>query len=165
MEGGANMKRKLFSPSLLVLGCVLVTFAGCETLPSWAGGSRDTVGEESLAEVPMVESVFPPAAAARFDDVPVPEAMKMEHERSFVFQSESLEVGFLIYEGRLTPEDAAQFFVDSLPRAGWALLDVIEYNDITIKFDQPEKNLIIHISPKFRGCVAKIILTPKTVAK
>ncbi len=156
------MKRRLFSPSLLVLGCVLVTFAGCETFPSWPGGSRDAVSEESLADIPTIESVFPPAAAARFEDVPVPEAMKMEHKRSFVFQSEALEIGFLIYEGRLMPEEAAQFFVDTLPRAGWNLLDVIEYNDITIKFDQPEKNLIIHVSPKFRGCVAKIILTPKT---
>ena len=156
------MKWRLFSPGLLVLGCVLVAFTGCETMPVWPASSGDTVSEESLAEIPTVESVFPPAAAARFDDVPVPEGMKMEHKRSFVFQSGALEVGFLIYTGPLMPEEAAQFFVDALPRAGWNLLDVLEYNDITIKLDQPEKNLIIHVSPKFRGCVVKIILTPKS---
>jgi len=155
------MKYRLSWPGLMVLGCVLVTITGCETLPFWPGSSRDTVSEQSLAEIPMVESVFPPAAAARFTDIPVPEGMEMQHERSFVFESETLQIGFLIYEGRLTPEETAQFFVDALPRAGWTLIDVLEYNDITIKFDQPEKNLIIHISPKARGCVAKIILTPK----
>jgi hypothetical protein len=85
----------------------------------------------------------------------------MVHERSFVFESGDLQIAFLIYEGRMPPEDAAQFFVDTLPRAGWTLHDVLEYNDITIKFDQPDRNLLVHISPKLRGCVAKIMLTPK----
>jgi hypothetical protein len=156
------MKRRLFSPGLLVLGCVLVVFTGCETFPTWPGSSADTVSEESLAEIPSVESVFPPAAAARFEDVPVPEGLEMVHKRSFVFQSGDLEVGFLIYKGRLMPEEAAQFFVDTLPRAGWNLLDVLEYDDITIMFERPDKNLIVHISPKFMGCVARIRLTPKS---
>ena len=156
------MRGRLLSPVLLILGCVLVAFTGCETFPYWPGRSTEALDEEPLPEVPTVESVFPPAAAARFDDIPVPEGLKMVHARSFVFESEDLQIAFLIYEGRLLPEETAQFFVDALPRAGWTLIDVLEYDDITIKFDQPDKNLLVHISPKTRGCVAKIMLTPKS---
>jgi len=136
-------------------------FTGCQTFPYWPARSSETIEQEQLPDVPPVESVFPPAAAARFDDIPVMEGLKMVHERSFVFESEDLQIAFLIYEGRMAPEDAAQFFVDALPRAGWTLHDVLEYNDITIKFDQPDRDLLVHISPKFRGCVVKIRLTPK----
>jgi hypothetical protein len=156
------MSGRLFSPVVLILGCVLVVLTGCETFPYWPGRSRQAVDEQPLPEVPTVESVFPPAAAARFDDIPVPEGLKMVHARSFVFESEDLQIAFLIYEGRMTPEEAAQFFVDALPRAGWTLLDVLEYDDITIKFEQADKNLLVHISPKTRGCIAKIMLTPKS---
>ena len=160
-EGGTVMKGKMLLPGLFVLGCVLVVFAGCETFPYWPGGSGEPLSEESLAEIPTVESVFPPAAGARFDDIPVPEGMEMNHDRSFVFESEQLQIAYLIYEGRLTPEETAQFFADALPRAGWDLLDVLQYDDITLRFNKPEKNLVVHVSPKTRGCVAKIMLTPR----
>ncbi len=156
------MRGALLSPGWLILGCVLVAFTGCQTTQHWPARSSGTEGDQRLSDLPPVESVFPPAAAARFDDIPVPEGLKMVHARSFVFESEDLQIAFLIYEGRMAPEDAAQFFVDALPRAGWTLHDVLEYNDITIKFDQPGRNLLVHISPKMRGCVAKIMLTPKS---
>jgi hypothetical protein len=114
-----------------------------------------------LGEVPIVTSAFPPAAAARFDDVPIPEGLKMQHESSFVFESEQLQIAYLIYEGRMTPEEVAQFFLDTLPNANWTLVNVLQYNDITITLRKPDKDLVIHISPRrTRGCVAKISLTP-----
>ena len=157
------MRSRLLLPGLLVLGCAFVAFTGCQTAPYVPAGSTGAAGGEALADVPPVESVFPPAAAARFDDIPIPEGLKMVHERSFVFESGDLQIAFLIYEGRMAPEDAAQFFVDTLPRAGWTLHDVLEYNDITIKFDQPDRNLLVHVSPRMiKGCVTKIMLTPKS---
>ena len=156
------MERRLPVLAALVLGCALATFAGCASLPFSLGRPTEPVTEETLGEVPSVESVFPPAAAARFDDIPVPEGMNMEHERSFVFESDQLQIAYLIYEGRLTPEETAQFFLDALPRAGWTLLDVLQYNDITITLRKPDKNLVVHVSPKTRGSVARISLTPRS---
>ncbi len=156
------MRRTEFSPALwLCLGCALVAVAGCETVPFFSRGSAEPIMEESLGEVPIVASAFPPAAAARFDDIPIPEGLEMKHKDSFVFESEQLQIAYLIYEGRMSPEDAAQFFLDALPRGNWTLVNVLQYNDITITLRKPDKDLVVHISPRrTRGCVAKISLTP-----
>jgi hypothetical protein len=156
------MKRTEFSPALLLcLGCALLVVAGCETLPFPSRGSTEPITEQSLGEVPIVESAFPPAAASRFDDIPVPEGLTMKHANSFMFESGQLQIAYLIYEGRMMPEDAAQFFLDALPNANWTLVNVLQYNDITITLRKPDKDLVIQISPRrTRGCVARIALTP-----
>jgi hypothetical protein len=91
--------------------------------------------------------------------------MKMQYEHSFVFENGVFQIAYLIYEAHMTPEDAVQFFIDSLPRAGWTLLNVLEYNDITVKFTKPDKDLLVQVSPKFRGCLTRISLTPKRGTK
>ena len=156
------MKRTEFSRAvLLYLGCALLAVAGCQTSPFSSRRSTEPITEESLGEVPIVESAFPPAAAARFLDIPVPEGLTMKHANSFVFENEELQIAYLIYEGRMSPEDAAQFFLDALPNASWTLVNVLQYNDITITLRKPDKDLVVHISPRrTRGCVAKIALTP-----
>lgn len=156
------MRRIGCSPAVLLCLCyALVAVTGCETLPFSPGRPAEPIVEESLGEIPAVESAFPPAAATRFDDIPVPEGMKMKHEDSFVFESEELQVAYLIYEGRSSAEEVAQFFLDALPRAGWTLLNVLQYDDITITLRKPDKGLVVHVSPKrTRGCVARISLTP-----
>ena len=157
------MRRIGCSPAVLLCLCyALVAVTGCETLPFSLGGPAEPIVEESLGEIPAVESAFPPAAATRFDDIPVPEGLSMKHENSFVFESEQLQIAYLIYEGRLMPEEAAQFFLDALPRANWTLLNVLQYNDITITLRKPDRDLVIHVSPKRRGCVARISLTPRS---
>lgn len=158
------MRRTTLSPAvLLCLACALIAVAGCETLPFSLGRPAEPITEEPLGEIPAVESAFPPAAATRFDDIPVPEGLKMKHETSFVFESKELQIAYLIYEGRMSPEETAQFFLDALPRAGWTLLNVLQYNDITITLRKPDRGLVIHVSPRrTRGCVARISLTPRS---
>jgi len=115
---------------VLMLAAVLLLPA-CETLrgnkpvaePGLEGNSEDPA---AYATPIVPEPGLALAPEQRFQDVPLPVGLDEDLERSFVFESPTLQVGRLVYGSRDTIAELTQFFIRECPTAQWQLRSVIE---------------------------------------
>lgn len=152
---------------MVVLLAAILIMPACETLR----------GDKQVAE-PMPDGelaedyttpVVPVAGLAlapeqRFKDVPLPIGLDEDLERSFVFESPTLQVGRVVYKSRDTIGELTQFFIRECPTAQWELRNVIEaQGGKTLQFTKPGKRLEVLVKG---GSFAKgrrlvITLTPE----
>ena len=56
----------------------------------------------------------------------------------------------------------AQFYLDEMPRYGWALLNMTEYGNIILFFEKEAESAILTLLPKTRGStLVQISFFPK----
>jgi len=60
----------------------------------------------------------------RIQDVPLPAKAKEDLERSYVYESSSLQLGRMVYTVRASVNEIAQFYIDNAPAAGWKLINI-----------------------------------------
>lgn len=73
----------------------------------------------------MVEAPLAPASHFQLHDVPVPAEISYSRANSFISETPRGRSASLVYNGRVHPERAANFFRDQLsaPAIGWKLKD------------------------------------------
>lgn len=137
-----------------VLFALLGTVLGCQSLP-WQ--------QDNLPPVELLEeegsragTVTPPppktglemASGQRFRDVPLPAKAKEDRERSFIYESASLQVGRMVYTIRASVNDLAQFYIDHCPAADWQRISTNEASGgVTMVFTKPGKRLEVSVVP------------------
>ncbi|HQL93292.1 MAG TPA: hypothetical protein P5069_07815 [Candidatus Hydrogenedentes bacterium] len=163
------MKRTLLS---LALCCAFL--AGCETMP-WQ--SNDDLPPVELLEEsqpapaePAVSEAAPAAPAEsgpsltmspnqRFKDVPLPEKAKEDLDRSYIYESPTLQIGRMVYTIRADQNAIAQFYISQCPASGWSLESVQQANgNANLLFKQPGKRLEVMVQPLGMGRGQRLIL-------
>ncbi len=141
----------------LILGAIVcgAVFAGCQTMP-W---QRDTMPPVELLEDTETSqgtvTAAPPQTPAlqmapnqRFKDVPLPMKAKEDLDRSYVYESPSMQVGRMVYTIRAPVNDIAQFYIDACPAADWKLVSVKQgTGGAELLFRKPGKKLEVSILP------------------
>ncbi|MCG6910712.1 MAG: hypothetical protein LJE94_11390 [Deltaproteobacteria bacterium] len=101
------MAKRALVWALTVTLCVTV-MGGCSGLKrrdaAATGGDFKTAPEEIYLD---------------FDDILIPENMKRDKERSFVFRIGPLSAGVLALKGRVPPENLIGFFDSNMSRDNW----------------------------------------------
>ena len=99
----------------------------------------------------------------RFADVPLPEGVKENAERTFVYEGRGLQIGRMVYTTRKKAADLAQFYVRECPTAGWQLDNIVQADVITLNFSKPDKSLRVTITNlgMARGRELVLLLVPK----
>lgn len=159
------MNRYLFAMSCIVL----LSLAGCQSMP-WQRNTMPPV--ELLDDDPVrVEEVAPPpppaatlqpapkqaptlaiASRTRMRDVPLPEKAKEDLERTYVYESPTLQVGRMVYTIQAAVNDIAQFYIDTCPGADWRMVSVKQAaGGAELLFRKPGKKLEVSISPRALG--------------
>ena len=140
---GRTMRR---ATSLLVI--VLLGVAGCATGP---------FGKKSSAPVPGIDNgtgteagMLPgpgllPAPTPRFPDIPLPQGLKEDIERSYVYESATLQIGRMVYTSRDALNELARFYLQECPGNGWELDEVLTADGYEILFEKPGKRLTVTI--------------------
>ncbi len=164
----------------LVVGMVMATLFGCETMP-WKRNAMPPVElleETESATTPeaKAEPVKTPAPKApealqlsnnqRIKDVPLPAKAKEDPERSYVYESSNVQYGRMVYTIRASVNEVAQFYIDNAPDAGWRLDSVKqEEGSAALLFFQNGKKLDVLVSPlgMFRGQRLVLNLVPDHV--
>lgn len=102
----------------------------------------------------------------RFKDVPLPEGLKEDTERTFVYESPAIEIGRMVYTCRKNPAELAQFYIRECPTAGWELDSVVQADVITLNFLKPDKKLRVTITDLGigRGTELVLLLIPEESA-
>ena len=148
--------------------CVLVTGAGCTSLPWQRSGEAPPPmfleEEEELAVEPMTEFYVDPvveplpepvsrlgiAPYRRFSDMPLPAGAKEDQERTYVYESSRLQIGRMIYTAKGTLNELTQFFIEEYKVEGWTLKSVLRAEGADLLFGKPGKGLRVTIAPSTR---------------
>ena len=129
------MKRRLAVAMLLMLLAVGISISGC---------MQKTVTPESAG---TTEGALP-AAAYRFEDLPVPATMNLIRADSYLFESGASRAGILVYEGKEDPADLVKYYRENMPQHNWKLTSVFEHEEANLVFRKPGWNCNITIVKK-----------------
>ncbi|MCX8065455.1 MAG: hypothetical protein N3G21_09840 [Candidatus Hydrogenedentes bacterium] len=95
----------------------------------------------------------------RFSDVPLPEGVKEDFERTYVYQSPTLQVGRMVYTLRADVNDIVQFYTKECPNHGWKLDNVLQGDGVQLNYSKPGKKLQVNVRPQGIGRPKQIVLT------
>jgi hypothetical protein len=91
-------------------------------------------------------SPIPAMAMTRFSDVPLPQGIKEDLERSYVFESRTLQVGRMVYSVDRRVTSVAQFYIQEAPKYGWQLTSVLQAEGAQLSFEKPGKRMWVSVS-------------------
>lgn len=121
----------------------LTGLTGCETL------SRGNDGQDSLSTSTMSSrsafDTISPLADRRFPDIPLPPGAREDIQRTYVYESGTIQIGRMIYTVKAPLNEVAQFYIQHAPRDGWALDSVMQAEGALLLFTKPGKRLTVSI--------------------
>ena len=164
---------------IVLMMVVTMMLPACKSGMPWQAKSNqpvaekvDTLGAEKTKEPYEAPVIEQPGLALspeqRFKDIPLPVGLKEDLDRTFVYQSSTIEVGRMVYKSRSTLVDLTQFFLRECPTAGWKRQNVLEAEGgKTLLFVKPGKALDVQITrPGFlKGRRVSITLRPTKEAE
>ncbi|WP_028573732.1 hypothetical protein [Desulfonatronovibrio hydrogenovorans] len=139
-----------FSVLILVL-----LVAGCANMR----GSGPEPSAERFDPPPAEESVS--HRYYDFDDIPIPNEMKISPRDSILFESQNIRAGMLTFTGRVDSDSLFNYFQVSMQNEGWRLLSYIKYGNYILTFDKPEKICIVRITERQFSSELQIWISPK----
>jgi hypothetical protein len=93
------------------------------------------------------EMIPTPAATYRFEDIPIPRSLEIKKEESFIYESEAMKTGILVYAGKAKVGELARFFKENMGTHGWTLVSNFERSDALLTFNKPGWGCVITILP------------------
>ena len=140
--GGVKMSPwlKVITVRFCPKGCWHLILAGTLVLAAVIGCARTPEAEKS-------EMIPTPAATYRFEDVPIPRSVAIEKKESFIYESEAIKTGILVYVGKAKVAELANFFKENMVNHGWKLVSNFERDDALLNFSKPGWGCVISILP------------------
>ncbi|MFB0507513.1 MAG: hypothetical protein ACETWT_12345 [Thermodesulfobacteriota bacterium] len=133
--------------SLFVLvGLAVVT--GCSRL----GWERKTP-----KEVPQVGEQ---ARYYHFQDVLIPHELKLEMDKSFIYETTSVKAGRLVFSGRVEVYSLSNFFTNNMEKDGWRLVNKFGFKDVVLNFTKPDKNCTVNIYDRPINTIVEVWVGP-----
>lgn len=105
------------------------------------------VGCARTPEAKKSEMTPTPAAMYRFEDIPIPRSLAVEEDESFIYESEAIKTGILVYAGKAKVRDLVRFFKENMGPHGWRLVSNFERDDALLSFSKPGWGCVIAIKP------------------
>ncbi len=154
---------------VLVLVSVVACTIGCQSMENpfrrqAPAPPPDLELEGRASQTPAVsEPGLKLSPQQRFADVPLPEGVKENAERTFVYEGRGLQIGRMVYTTRKRAADLAQFYVRESPTAGWQLDNIVQADVINLYFSKPDKTLRVTITNLgvVKGRELVLLLVPK----
>ena len=122
----------------LILSAGLL-FAGCETMPFQTEeeppvkllGASESGGSTTA---PIDGPGIPAAGHKRFNEIPLPDGLREDTQRTFVYDSRSVRIGKMVYNSKNTVNELAQFYITNAPLDGWNLVSTTQSEDSVLLF-------------------------------
>ncbi len=92
-------------------------------------------------------SPLPAMARTRFSDVPLPEGIKEDIERSYVYESSSLQVGRMVYKVNQRVTTVAQFYMTEAPKYSWQLTSMLQAEGAQMTFEKVGRKMWVSVTP------------------
>jgi hypothetical protein len=157
------MMRRVLSAALisvLLVGCQSVKWPWSKD-SSMPVASTDTTG--TATDAPLVpEPGLATSPEQRFSDLPLPMGVKQDADRSFVYESNTLQIGRMVYTCKSSVNEISQFFIRECPSANWKLQNVTEAGGTQLIFTKPDRRLTVVVQNLgvARGRQITLLLVP-----
>lgn len=134
---GVSLSLKKMWAVGIVLVLILSFFNGCSTLSreKREGASKDIVGKYYF-----------------FEDVRIPQELNYKQKKSFVYETPRFKAGVLHFtKWRLDVDSLIDFFIYSMERDNWKLINSYKGKESVLNFSKPDKTCMIKIVEKWWG--------------
>lgn len=102
------------------------------------------------------------ASGQRFPDIPLPDGLTTDTARTFVYESDTLTIGRMVYTTKASVTELAQFFINQAPLSGWTRVNLIEADGVDMLFTKPGKRLEVSAREASRNTSTLVVnLTPE----
>lgn len=138
-----------------------LTLVACQSNPF--NRNQSAGGDSSLDDALLLPAGLQPANAQRFPDLPLPMNAKENVDRTYVFESRSLQIGRMVYTVKEPINDVAQFYIRECPNLGWTMDSALQADGIILIFKRPGKRLVVSITKSGmanRGALLILNYTP-----
>jgi hypothetical protein len=144
--------------NVLVVGILLAAVSGCETMP-WKKDTMPPVelldetkaasgGEDTMTGPAEKPAALQMSTSQRIKDIPLPAKAKEDLDRTYVYESSTLQLGRMVYTIRASVNEVAQFYIDNMTAAGWERIDLNQAEGGTkILYRKPGKKLDVSVIP------------------
>lgn len=95
-----------------------------------------------------------------FDDIQVPNQLKLDTKRSLIFRAGKFKAGVLVFTDNLEVESLINFFVDTMQKDNWVLQGSYKYPRVALFFAKKGKTAIIHILESTMSTEVSIWVAP-----
>jgi len=113
------------------------------------------------AQEEKASSHHPAGQYAEFQDILVPEPMKIQPKKSLSFETgNNVQVGVLVYEGKAEPRSLFQFFLNNMPNRNWRLVSYLKYGRYMAVFEKGDKICTIYLEENPFNTLLNIWVTP-----
>lgn len=136
---------------LVACGCLVTAcqtgnpFAKSSTPPPAELVDSDTAPPTNNYAAPPPEPGLPLSASQRFSDIPLPQGVKEDIEKTFVYEDKNLQIGRMVYTTKSSVNDLAQFYIRECPAADWKLQNIIQADGADLLFLKEGKRLKITV--------------------
>ena len=137
-------------PITLIL--VVLFGTACQSMP-WkrdAGADATLSASDSGGDIGYEAPILPEpglqlSTESRFADIPLPSGVKEDLDRTYVFESASLQIGRMVYSVRASVIDIAQFYIRECPISDWNLVSSLQAEGAVLVFEKPGKRLEVTV--------------------
>lgn len=111
---------------------------------------------------PQVTPGLSLASGQRFPDIPLPDGLSTDTARTFVYESDTLTIGRMVYTTKASVTELAQFFINQAPLSGWTRVNLIEADGVDMLFTKTGKRLEVSVREASRNSSTLVVnLTPE----
>jgi hypothetical protein len=137
----------------------LVGIYGCSLFSSRNTSDRPSEGKSDVQQTIVIPDSF------RFEDIPVPPGMTLDRKESFIYETNAIKTGLLIYEGKGEMENLASFYKQQMPKFQWRLLSKFQHHSIMLTFTKEGWACVIYLLPMESGLARIEVRTGPTEIK
>jgi hypothetical protein len=150
-----KVKRNRVLMGVVLHVLVFVFISGCAT---------QTLSEKAtpLGESQQLKESKEAAISLYYDfmDVSVPKELKLQKEKSFVFQTTEFTAGILTFSGKIESDSLISYFINKMPDDGWRFLSSFKSPKNILFFQKENRFCIITIISKAFTTGLEILITP-----
>lgn len=119
------------------------------------------LGLTGCSKIPFLKSEEPqPPTHVHFNDVLIPAELKIDREKSFVFETQGFKAGTLYFSGYVELDSISDFFRNNMPKDGWRLKSVFRHPKTMLLFEKDRKSCIITIYEKLIMTHVEVYVAP-----
>ena len=126
---------------------MVLVLAGLAMGACKSGSGSSANNDSTTSGAPVLRTGLVPSIQTRFSDVPLPMGIKEDIERTFVYESQSLQIGRLIYTTKSSATEVAQFYIEEAPQHNWKLVNVLRADGTHLTFEKPDKHMMVLVRP------------------
>ncbi len=97
-----------------------------------------------------------------FDDIPVPQEMKLQGDESFILETPSERSGVMVFEGKVEIQSLRSYYINNMARENWNMRSAIKSSRTILVFEKPGRYCIITMMDGRFSTQMEIWVTPRS---